>query len=166
MNISRRVLMIGAALGLAGCATKPSKFKTYNGPKVDRIQVFKEARTLQLLSGTTLLSSHKFELGFAPTEPKEIEGDGRTPEGAYLINRRNPNSRYHLSLGISYPNINDINHARSLGKQPGGEIFIHGTPSNYLGKDDWTWGCIAVSNEEIEDIYAMVDDGTKIFIYP
>lgn len=163
MKISRRVLMMGAALGLAGCA---SKFKTYHGPEVTRIQVFKRARIMQLLSGPTVLKSYNFELGFAPTEHKQIEGDGRTPEGAYYIDRRNPNSRYHLSLGISYPNINDINNARAMGKQPGGEIFIHGTPSLYAGKTDWTWGCIAVTNADIEEIYAMVNDGTKIFIYP
>lgn len=166
MNISRRIMMIGAAFGLAGCAGSTSKFKTYDGPRVDRIQMFKEARTMQLLSGTTVLRTYNFELGFAPVGHKQVEGDGRTPEGAYLINRRNPNSRYHLSLGISYPNINDINYAKSIGQSPGGEIFIHGTPTSYLGKDDWTWGCIAVTNEEIEEIYAMVDDGTKIFIYP
>jgi len=163
MKISRRVLMMGAALGLAGCA---SKFKTYHGPEVTRIQVFKGARIMQLLSGPTVLKSYNFELGFAPTEHKQIEGDGRTPEGAYYIDRRNPNSRYHLSLGISYPNINDINNARAMGKQPGGEIFIHGTPSLYAGKTDWTWGCIAVTNADIEEIYAMVNDGTKILIYP
>lgn len=121
---------------------------------------------MQLLSGSAVLKSYNFELGFAPTEHKQIEGDGRTPEGAYYIDRRNPNSRYHLSLGISYPNINDINNARAMGKQPGGEIFIHGTLSLYAGQDDWTWGCIAVTNADIEEIYAMVNDGTKIFIYP
>ncbi|MDG1377145.1 MAG: L,D-transpeptidase family protein [Yoonia sp.] len=163
MKFSRRVLMMGAALGLAGCA---SKFKSYRGPEVTRIQVFKGARIMQLLSGSTVLKSYNFELGFAPAEHKQIEGDGRTPEGAYYIDRRNPNSRYHLSLGISYPNINDINNARAMGKQPGGEIFIHGTPSLYAGQDDWTWGCIAVTNADIEEIYAMVNDGTKIFIYP
>jgi murein L,D-transpeptidase YafK len=155
--------MMGAALGLAGCA---SKFKSYHGPEVTRIQVFKGARIMQLLSGSAVLKSYNFELGFAPTEHKQIEGDGRTPEGAYYIDRRNPNSRYHLSLGISYPNINDINKARAMDKQPGGEIFIHGTPSLYAGQDDWTWGCIAVTNADIEEIYAMVNDGTKIFIYP
>lgn len=164
MMINRRILMLGAALGAAGCA--PTKFKSYAGPKVSRIQVFKGARTLQLLSGTTVLKTYKFELGFAPTGHKVIEGDGKTPEGAYIINRRNPRSRFHLSLGISYPNINDINTARAMGKSPGGEIFIHGTPKFYLGQEDWTWGCIAVTDAEIEEIYAMVDDGTKIFIYP
>jgi len=162
MNISRRLMMVGAALGLAGCATK---IKSYNGPEVTRIQIFKGARVMQLIHHKAVLKAYKFELGFAPTGHKQIEGDGRTPEGAYRINRRNPNSRYHLSLGISYPNINDINHARSLGKSPGGDIFIHGTPSSYIGKNDWTWGCIAVTDAEIEEIYAMVNDGTLIQIY-
>lgn len=86
MNITRRLLMIGAALGLAGCATK---FKSYAGPEITRVQVFKEARMMRLLSGSTVIRTYNFELGFAPTEHKQIEGDGRTPEGAYLINRRN-----------------------------------------------------------------------------
>jgi len=163
MNITRRLLMIGAALGLAGCATK---FKSYAGPEITRVQVFKEARMMRLLSGSTVIRTYNFELGFAPTEHKQIEGDGRTPEGAYLINRRNPNSRYHLSLGISYPDADDVAYARSVRKSPGGEIFIHGTPTNFLGQDDWTWGCIAVTNEEIEEIYAMVNIGTIIYIHP
>lgn len=163
MNITRRLMMIGAALGLAGCA---AKIRVYDGPEITRVQVFKEARMMRLLSDSTVMRTYSFELGFAPTEHKKIEGDGRTPEGAYLINRLNPNSRFHLSLGISYPDADDVSYARSVGKSPGGNIFIHGTPTNYLGKDDWTWGCIAVTNEEIEEIYAMVNIGTIIYIYP
>ncbi|MFT4743764.1 MAG: murein L,D-transpeptidase YafK [Yoonia sp.] len=163
MNITRRLMMIGAALGLAGCA---AKIRVYDGPEITRVQVFKEARMMRLLSDSTVMRTYNFELGFAPTEHKKIEGDGRTPEGAYLINRLNPNSRFHLSLGISYPDADDVSYARSVGKSPGGNIFIHGTPTNYLGKDDWTWGCIAVTNEEIEEIYAMVNIGTIIYIYP
>ena len=162
--MSRRRFLFGAiALGLAGCS---SKFRTYNGPEVTRIQVFKEQRVLQLLNDRTILKSYNFELGFAPEGHKAFEGDGRTPEGAYRIDRRNPNSRYHLSIGISYPNAADIAAAAALGKSPGGDIFIHGTPKPFAGKDDWTYGCIAVTNDEIEEIYAMVKDGTPIFIYP
>jgi len=163
MKISRRLMMIGAALGLAGCATK---FKAYDGPQVTRIEVFKGARVLQLIGGKTLLKKYNFELGFAPTGHKQIEGDGRTPEGAYRIDRLNPNSRFHLSVGISYPNAKDRAVAKSMGKSPGGDIFIHGTPDGYVGKDDWTWGCIAVTNAEMEEIYAMVTIGTVIYIYP
>lgn len=155
--------MIGAALGLAGCATK---LKKYTGPEVTRVQVFKEARVMRLLNNTTILKTYNFELGFDPIGHKLVEGDGRTPEGAYLINRRNPKSRFHLSLGISYPDTDDVAYARSVGKSPGGDIFIHGTPTGYFGQDDWTWGCIAVTNEEMEEIYAMVNIGTIIYIHP
>ena len=164
MKLSRRFVILGAiGTFLSACA---SKFRTYNGPEVTRVQVFKDARVMQLLHNNTQLAAYRFELGFAPKGHKNFEGDGRTPEGAYLVDRRNPNSRYHLSIGISYPNADDIAYAEAMGKRPGGDIFIHGTPSNYLGQDDWTWGCIAVTNDEIEQIYAMVKDGTPIYIYP
>jgi len=154
--------MVGAALGVAGCATKVPE---YVGPEVTRIQVFKGQRLMQLLNNNTLIRAYNFELGFAPTGHKTQEGDGRTPEGAYLINRKNPNSEYHLSLGISYPDTNDVAQARARGVSPGGDIFIHGTPSRLVGQPDWTWGCIAVQNAEIDEMYAMVQTGTKIFIY-
>ncbi|MEN8895089.1 MAG: L,D-transpeptidase family protein [Yoonia sp.] len=167
MKISRRLMVVGAAVGLAGCAApRDPKFKTYSGPAVDRIQVLKGKRVMQLWHKKTLLKSYDVELGFDPVGHKQIEGDGRTPEGAYRINRTNPNSRYHLSLGISYPNRNDYAKARAMGKSPGGEIFIHGTPKNYIGESDWTWGCIAVTDAEMEEIYAMVDVGTAIYLYP
>ena len=153
-----------AALVLTGCS---SKFHDYSGPEVTRILVYKESRKMYLMHGDTALRSYEFELGFAPTGHKTVEGDGRTPEGDYIIDRRNPNSRFHLSIGISYPNARDIEVARGLGLSPGGDIFIHGTPKKFSnGTDDWTWGCIAVSNKEMEEIYAMVENGTPISIYP
>ena len=162
----RTILTVAVGALLAACGAAPSKFRTYKGPPVTRVQVFKRQRKVQLLSGNRLLKEYDMELGFAPEGHKQIQNDGRTPEGAYRIDRRNPNSRYHLSIGISYPNSDDIARAEAMGKSPGGDIFIHGTPLNYVGEDDWTWGCIAVSNDEIEEIYAMVRDGTPIFIYP
>jgi len=104
-------------------------------------------------------------LGFAPTGHKEIEGDGKTPEGAYFIDRKNPNSSFYLSIGISYPNAADRAKARAMGESPGGDIFIHGTPKRFRREPDWTWGCIAVKDREMEDIYAMVNVGTPIFLY-
>ena len=163
--LSRRTALLGA-LGALVAACTPSKFKRYSGPEVTRIQIFKDARVMQLLHNDSQLAAYRFQLGFAPEGHKQIEGDGRTPEGAYRIDRRNPNSRFHLSLGISYPNSEDIARAAAMGKKPGGDIFIHGTPAEYVGETDWTWGCIAVSNEEMEMIYAMVRNGTKVFIYP
>ena len=166
MTLSRRALVAGlGAVAVTGCATE-SKLQGYTGPAVTRIQVFKGRRKLQLLNGNRLLKSYDFELGFAPSGDKSFEGDGRTPDGAYLINRRNLNSRFHLSLGISYPNRDDIAYARSRGLSPGGDIFIHGTPNQFLNEDDWTWGCIAVTNDEIEEMYSMVKNGTPIYIYP
>ncbi len=161
--ISRRLMIIGAALGLAGCGTR---FKEYNGPEITRIQVFKQQRVMHLVHHNKVLRAYRFELGFAPAGHKQQEGDGRTPEGAYFINRRNPNSNFHLSIGISYPNEYDVAVARQMGVKPGGNIFIHGTPKYAFGRPDWTWGCIAVTNDEMEDIYAMVRDGTPIYIYP
>ncbi|MEL6642052.1 MAG: L,D-transpeptidase family protein [Pseudomonadota bacterium] len=162
--ISRRAMMAG--LGMVALSACSSKFKTYNGPEVTRIQVFKGKREMQLLHHSVLLKSYAFELGFAPSGHKAFEGDGRTPEGTYLIDRKNPDSRYHLSVGISYPNANDIAYAAAHGLSPGGDIFIHGTPNPFSNHDDWTWGCIAVTNPEIEEIYAMVQEGTIITIYP
>lgn len=150
--------------GLAGCA---SKFKTYNGPEVTRIIVNKGAREMVLLHHGEVLKSYRIGLGFAPEGDKMIEGDGKTPEGEYWIDRRNPNSAFHLSLGISYPNAQDRAEAYAMGKSPGGDIFIHGRPREYRkGGRDWTWGCIAVSNREMETIYAMVPNGTPITINP
>lgn len=162
--ISRRAMVAGTGLMALGACS--SKFKTYSGPEVTRIQVFKEKRQLQLLHNATLLKAYPFELGFAPAGHKAFEGDGRTPEGSYLIDRKNPESRYHLSIGISYPNADDIAYAAKHGLSPGGDIFIHGTPNPFSNHDDWTWGCIAVTNKEMEEIYAMVNEGTLITIYP
>ena len=157
------VVGLGAAAVLAGCGQ--SKFRSYSGPPVTSIVVYKAERQMFLMHDTEVLRGFEFELGFAPTGHKTEEGDGRTPEGAYFIDRKNPNSRYHLSIGISYPNAFDVAQARARGVKPGGDIFIHGTPRAFRGEDDWTWGCLAVSDREIEDIYAMVEVGTPIFIY-
>ncbi len=160
----RRVFGLGAvaALATAGCTTS-SKFKTYKGPPVTSIVVNKGARRLYLLNNEQILRSYNFELGFAPEGHKQFRGDGKTPEGTYLIDRRNPRSAYHLSVGISYPNARDIAYAKSMGREPGGDIFIHGQPNHEKAEGpDWTAGCIAVQNHEIEEIYAMVQTGTVI----
>ncbi len=159
-----------ASLVLAGCSAPRSKFQNYYGPRVTAVVVNKGARHMYLMNNKKILRKFDVDLGFAPLGHKRIEGDGRTPEGAYWINRRNPNSSFHLSLGISYPNSRDIAKARALGKSPGGEIFIHGQPNLLKARSraervrDWTAGCIAVKNREIEEIYAMVDNGTAIFL--
>lgn len=129
------------------------------------IVVNKGERRMYLLNDTRVLDDYRIKLGFAPEGHKQFEGDGKTPEGLYRIDRRNPNSRFHLSLGISYPNAQDRMVAAAMGKSPGGDIFIHGQ-RHPMRKDteDWTWGCIAVSNDEIEKIYSMIEDGVPIAI--
>ena len=157
-------ILIGLMLALSDCTS--SKFETYNGPEVTRILVFKEARKMYLMHGDRALKAYDVGLGFAPLGHKVREGDGRTPEGEYMIDRRNPNSEFHLSLGISYPNTADRDYAARNGFSPGGDIFIHGRPSKYKDAGiDWTAGCIAVTNREMQEIYAMVKNDTPITIY-
>ena len=160
----RAVILLAMMVAVSGCA---SKFRSYDGPEVTQIYVMKAERRMYLMHDTKVLRSFDVDLGFAPEGDKQIEGDGKTPEGVYEIDRRNPQSEYHLSLGISYPNENDVAEAKALGESPGGDIFIHGGhPRLRRPPADWTWGCIAVSDREIEDIYAMVQDGTPIAIFP
>ena len=166
--MKRRHVIMGAAaaLSLGGCAQK-SKFKTYKGPEVTYVVVNKEAREMFLFHNNKVLKSYKIDLGFAPIGDKYYEGDGKTPEGYYTINRRNPDSKFHLSLGISYPNARDRAEAKALGKSPGGDIFIHGkSKPRRRGAEDWTWGCIALTDGQMEDVYAMVRNGTPIKINP
>ncbi|OUD09675.1 hypothetical protein BVC71_07520 [Marivivens niveibacter] len=159
---TRRSFILALGAGLAGCTTP--RFKTYDGPDVTGIYVSKSQRRLYLMNNDSVLADYAMKLGFAPEGHKQFEGDGRTPEGLYVIDRQNPNSAFHLSLGISYPNAQDRAFARSQGRSPGGDIFIHGTPSHVDANTDWTAGCIAVHNHEIEDIFAMVKTGTPILI--
>lgn len=162
----RRQLMMGGAalLSVSGCASQ-SKFRRYTGPDVTFVVVNKEARRMHLFHDDTVLKSYDVQLGFAPVGPKQFEGDGKTPEGLYRIDRRNPDSRFHLSLGISYPNVKDYAAAKAVGKSPGGDIFIHGQENPFRKKKhDWTWGCIAVTNWEMEEVYAMVKNDTLIQI--
>ena len=120
-----------------------------------------------------VLRTYPSGLGFAPEGHKQFEGDGRTPEGSYLIDRRNPDSLFHLSIGISYPNETDIAFADAQGRSPGKDIFIHGGPRRAIDPmnvremnvRDWTAGCISVTDRQVEEIYAMVQDGTPIDIH-
>ena len=162
----RVVLTVLVAVLLAGCGER-SKFLTYDGPEVTRFLVWKEARQMQLLHHDRVLMQVPISLGFAPNGHKLRRGDGRTPEGDYVIDRRNPNSAFHLSLGISYPDMNDRLVAREAGDDPGGDIFIHGKGPRFANaRGDWTAGCIAVTDRQMEQIYAMVRTATPITIFP
>ena len=148
---------------VAGCAPR---IPTYNGPEVTRIVVFKDSRRMYLMHGETALRAYDIDLGFAPVGHKVRQGDGKTPSGEYIIDRRNPNSDFFLSIGISYPNAQDVEVARSLGFDPGGDICIHGTAKQRARRGtDWTYGCISVSDKEMAEIWSMVPTGVPITIY-
>ena len=140
--------------------------------KADRIVVHKQARTMALMRAGQVIKTYKIALGGEPVGPKIRQGDHRTPEGAYMIDSRNAHSQFHRSLHISYPNAVDKERARKLGVATGGDIYIHGLPNGYgfIGAAhrarDWTDGCIAVTDQEIEEIWRLVDDGTPVEIRP
>jgi murein L,D-transpeptidase YafK len=140
--------------------------------KADLVRLDKSARLLLLLRRGTVIASYPVALGDAPEGHKMQEGDERTPEGRYVIDWRNPDSSYFLSLHISYPNEQDRARARAVGVSPGGDIMIHGQPNGFdasgagLQKFDWTNGCIAVTNAHMQQIWDAVPDGTPIEITP
>ena len=142
-----------------------------NGP-ADKILIEKKERRLTLISRDKLLKTYKIALGGNPNGPKERQGDNKTPEGTYVIDSRNKDSRYHLSLHISYPNERDRRRAKELGVSPGGDIMIHGIKNglSWIGdlhtEVDWTKGCIAVTDEEIEEIDKLAPNGTIVEIRP
>lgn len=139
---------------------------------VDRILIEKNARRLMLISQGEVLKSYNIALGGNPIGPKERQGDNKTPEGTYVIDGRNKDSRFHLSLHISYPNERDKNRAKELGVSPGGDIMIHGIKNGFSWVGDahtavdWTKGCIAVTDEEIEEISKLAPNGTIVEIRP
>ncbi len=140
--------------------------------KADQVLVLKKERTLTLLSQGKVLQTYKVALGGSPAGGKQQQGDHKTPEGLYILDRRNPNSQFHKSIHISYPNEQDRKKARARGVSPGGDIMIHGLPNGFgrLGAmhrlHDWTDGCIAVTDREIDEIWNLVPDGTPIEIRP
>lgn len=141
-------------------------------PLADSVVVRKSQRMLYLMRNNQVLRSFKVSLGLRPDGHKQFEGDYRTPEGKYRLNRRNPNSEYFLSIQISYPNDADIAFARRKGQRPGGAIMIHGQPNtprkprDYYSNVDWTEGCIAVSNSDMVEIWLMTPPDTPIEIRP
>ena len=138
----------------------------------DRILLEKSARRLTLLQNGEVLKSYRVALGRTPNGAKEYEGDQRTPEGIYSIDFHKPDSDYHLALHISYPEQRDIDRAAREGRSAGSDIMIHGLPNGrgWIGRfhrrSDWTAGCIAVADFEIEEIYRAVPDGTPIELRP
>jgi murein L,D-transpeptidase YafK len=147
----------------------PRPVPPLEGP-VDRIVIDKSDRTLALLRDERVLRLYPMGLGFSPEGDKVREGDGRTPEGIFRIDRRNEESRFHLSLGLDYPQAEDVARAAAGGYSPGGDIFIHGQPEGVEGRSrlhgDWTLGCIAVTNANMEEIWRVAPLGTEVEIVP
>jgi murein L,D-transpeptidase YafK len=141
------------------------------GP-IEKILVEKKERRLMLISNGTVIKTYKIALGGNPAGPKERQGDNKTPEGIYFIDAKNMDSRYHLSLHLSYPNEKDKQRAKGLGMSPGGDIMIHGIKNGFSWVDDahtevdWTKGCIAVTDKEIEEINTFAPIGTTVEIRP
>lgn len=131
------------------------------------VQVRKGARLLELIADGRVVRSYPVSLGKAPAGPKRFEGDGRTPEGAYVIDRRLSRSAYFLSLGVSYPTMREVAAARRAGRSAGSNIFVHGQPNSVIRplEGDWTQGCVALSNEDMREVFSAVPVGCPIRIY-
>ena len=160
-NLLLLVVILSSSLSCAGAETI-----------ADKVIVLKKERTLQLLNNGKVLKSYKVALGGTPVGAKEREGDGKTPEGNYVVDYRNPTSSFHRALHVSYPSPADKARAQVLRVSPGGLIMIHGLGQGFgwIGSAhrrlDWTNGCIAVTNEEIDEIWRLVPDGTPLEIRP
>jgi murein L,D-transpeptidase YafK len=163
-------VLTGLGLGLICGPTFAQR--AASGLHADRVVVFKKERTLQLVSRGKIIKTYKVALGGDPIGPKAQQGDHKTPEGVYVLDSRNAHSQFYKSIHVSYPSARDRAAARSKGVSPGGDVFVHGLPNGYrwVGAShrlkDWTDGCIAVTDEEIEEIWAADADGTPIEIRP
>jgi len=140
--------------------------------RADRVVVFKKQRTLELWGNGKVLRTYKVALGGDPVGPKSERGDHKTPEGDYILDSRNSHSQFYKSIHISYPNAAQRAAAKKRGVSPGGDVFVHGLPNGYgsIGGahrlKDWTDGCVAVTDDEIDEIWKLVPDGTPIEIRP
>ncbi len=158
-------LIVALCLGFAAFSAHAHETE-HATEKADKVLVDKGARQIHLLRDGEIWKSYPIGLGFAPKGHKQREGDGRTPEGDYILDWRNPNSSFYLSIHISYPDTSDKASAKENGVSPGGAIFIHGRHTPSRGNRDWTLGCIAVTDKAMDEIWAAVPNGTPITIKP
>jgi murein L,D-transpeptidase YafK len=155
-----------------GSIHQPADGETTLMRSIDSIWVVKHTRKMYVFHKKQLVRAYKISLGTCPVGAKRFEGDRKTPEGLYYINEKNPASIAYKSIGISYPNKNDRRLASGFGRKPGGLIKIHGTYNSWRKREnelrgiDWTWGCIAVFNKDMDEIYEHVSVGTPILIEP
>lgn len=167
MSIVKKILFLAVA-----ALVLPASLAVASLERVDRVVVMKKERRLLLIRNGEVLKSYRVALGKNPVGPKMRQGDRRTPEGSYVVDYRKSRSRFYKALHISYPNASDLAQARKTGVAPGGDIMIHGLPEGYedLGEFqatvNWTKGCIALSNTEMDELWQLVPDGTPIEIKP
>jgi murein L,D-transpeptidase YafK len=158
-------------LGVLTCCTA-SSLDAPGTPAIDHVVVYKQQRKMVLLARDKEIKSYQVSLGGEPVGPKRRQGDHRTPEGAYILDAKNAHSHYYKAFHISYPNPEDLAAAKKLGVKPGGDIMLHGLPNGFswVGKthrlEDWTDGCIAVTNDEMDELWKLVAVGTPIEIKP
>lgn len=170
---SALVLMLALALAALWIYPQISRVPVPVAPlsgSIDRILIEKAARRMVVYRDDVALKEYRIRLGSEPLGTKLRQGDGRTPEGRFVIDRKNAGSAFHLSLGINYPTAADKARAKAGGYDPGGDIMIHGQPNSLPASTvvpyDWTAGCIAVSNAEIAEIFAATKVGTMVEIRP
>lgn len=169
---SALVLLCVLAAGAALIWLRPQPLPTVLPPlvQVERIVIEKTARRMKVFQDGKPVRDFRIALGFAPDGDKLRQGDGRTPEGRFRINRKNAASAFHLSLGLDYPQPEDRARAKAGGYDPGGDIMIHGQPNklppDVVLQNDWTAGCIALSNAEIAEVFAATKAGTEVEITP
>jgi murein L,D-transpeptidase YafK len=172
MRNRRSLLAVFILFSVLACLPGRAQPPSIADKKVDRILIVKSTRTMTLMNGSEILKTYKVALGAVPIGPKHQQGDHKTPEGIYAVEAKIPNSQFHRALLISYPNAADRERARKMGVKPGGAVETHGIGEKYgyLGAlhraTDWTDGCVAVTNEEIDEIYPLVSVGTTIEIRP
>ncbi len=162
------------ALALAFLFLFPVAASLEASQKADKVLVQKSARKMHLLRDGKIFKTYRISLGANPVGHKQQQGDSRTPEGTYVLDYRNRHSKFYKSIHLSYPNAEDRANARRRGVNPGGAIFIHGSPNDvtngiaqsFMKSTDWTDGCIAVNNSEMDEIWRLVRDGTPITIEP
>ncbi len=166
-----RIRVLTGLLAILLCALGTSQ-TVPTSRHADRVLVLKKERMLQLLNHGKAIKTYKVALGGDPLGSKTRQGDHKTPEGVYVLDARNPHSQFYKSIHISYPNADDRAAARQKGVSPGGDVFVHGLPNGYryVGAahrlKDWTDGCIAVTDREMDEIWQAVADGTPIEIRP
>jgi murein L,D-transpeptidase YafK len=167
-----RIRNLTALVGLALCGMGVAQTSATTELHADRVVVLKKERTLQLVEHGKVVKTYKVALGGDPVGPKARQGDHKTPEGVYILDFRNAHSQFYKSIHIPYPNERERAEARTKGLSPGGDVFVHGLPNGYryVGAahrlKDWTDGCVAVTDDEIDEIWRAVPDGTPIEIRP